>query len=287
MIPVSQVMKNILSPITNIIWGAIHAFYIAVGLSIFLFIFVFCVKYRITPKTSLERLESLDIKFKPYSFIRWVIYDLKQKRCSTSKYFEEYGFTIFCGPQGSGKTVSMIEYLERMRKKYPNVLIVTNFTYKYMYKRMEDWRDLFEIRNGTDGVIFAIDEIHSEYSSSSWKDFPESLLSEISQQRKQRIKIVSTAQVYSRVAKPIREQTFSVVMCATYFKRWTFCREYEAAEFGTSDNPYIVKKKIRPINKWNYVHSNLLRSCYDTFEKIERMARTEFIPRNERGDISS
>lgn len=284
MIPVSQIMKNILSPIMNVIWGIIHIFYFSVISAVVLFVVIFLLKYRITPKTSMERLESLDIKFKPYSFIRWLIYDYKKRHDGSPKLFNEYGFSIFCGPQGSGKTVSMIEYLERMRHKYPNVKIVTNFSYKYMFKRMDDWRDLFEIRNGTDGVIFAIDEIQSEYSSASWKNFPESILSEISQQRKQRIKIVATAQVYARVAKPIREQTFSVIMCQTYFGRWTFCKEYEAAEFGTSDNPYIVKKKVRPILRWSYVHSNELRSCYDTFEKIERMARTEFIPRNERGE---
>ncbi len=74
--------------------------------------------------------------------------------------------------------------------------------------QMTSWRDFMEIRNGTKGVLFLIDEIHSEYSSKSWKDFPEELLSEISQQRKQRIKIVATSQIYSRVVKQLREQAF-------------------------------------------------------------------------------
>lgn len=196
--------------------------------------------------------------------------------------FKEFGFTIFVGRQGSGKTISMIEYLEYMKKKYPKVIIVTNFKYTGATHQFLDWRDLMEIRNGLDGVVFAIDEIHSEYSSASWKDFPESLLSEISMQRKQRIKIVATSQVFSRVAKPIREQCFSVVHCSTYFNRLTKNVEYDAAEYSTSDNPYILKKKVKSIAKKYFVQSNTLRLSYDTYEKIERMKKLDFIPRKER-----
>ena len=52
------------------------------------------------------------------------------------------------------------------------------------------------LHNGNKGVMFAIDKIHSEWPSASWKDFPEVLLSEITQQRKQLIKIVASSQVF-------------------------------------------------------------------------------------------
>ena len=39
-------------------------------------------------------------------------------------------------------------------------------------------------KNGTDGVIFAIDEIQNEFSCANSKDFPETLLSQVTQQRK-------------------------------------------------------------------------------------------------------
>lgn len=279
---VALMVENILSPVINFIWGIFYAV-VGSGVAAVIFFFAFFfIRYRITPRTIMQQLEAMNIKFKPYSMMRWLMYDYKKAHDGSPKFFEEYGFTLYCGRQGAGKTVSMIEYLERMRKEYPKVLIVTNFSYAHAFKRMEDWHDLFEVRNGTDGVIFAIDEIHSEYSSAAWKDFPESILSEISQQRKQRIKIVATAQVFGRVAKPIREQTASVVMCATYAKRWTFCREYDAAEYSTSDTPYTVKQKVRPLRKYSFVQTNELRSCFDTYEKIERLKRTDFIPRNER-----
>jgi hypothetical protein len=276
------IIRNMFVPVLLFIR---NFFFITVGaafLSLVLFILFFFVWYKINLfKVRPFYLALLKIRFKPYNLLRWLLWDFLTRK-SRANQFRPYGFSIFVGPQGSGKTISMIEYLREQKEKYPNCKIVTNFYCSFADKRMTDWRDLLEYRNHTDGVIFAIDEIHSEYSSASWKDFPESILSEISQQRKQRIKIVATAQVFARVAKPIREQAFSVICCNTYLGRFTTNREYDAAEYGTSDTPYQVKKKCRPIWKSRFVQSNDLRRCYDTYEKIERMQKIEFIPRGER-----
>ena len=145
---------------------------------------------------------------------------------------------------------------------------------------MTSWRDLLTVRNGDKGVVFAIDEIHSEYDSASWRDFPESLLSEISQQRKQRIKIVATSQVYARVAKPIREQTFSVIECRTYFHRLTCCKEYESFLYDLISTPFVTSgSSVKPWRKYSFVQSDALRNSYDTFQKIERLAGRDFLAR--------
>ena len=242
------------------------------------------LKYKINPfRLNIEKLRRQRVRFKPYSFLRWVIVD-KADAATREKTFSEFGFTIFCGRQGAGKTVSMVEYLIRMKRKYPKCIIVTNFAFEHADKQMTGWRDFFEIRNETDGVIFAIDEIHSEYSSANWKDFPESLLSEISQQRKQRIKIVATSQQYSRVAKPIREQCFSVVQCITYLGRWTFCKEYDALDYDLylGDNANRKKGRHKWFRKWSFVQSPGLRDSYDTYEKIERLEKVQFLERDTR-----
>lgn len=197
--------------------------------------------------------------------------------------FSEYGLTLYCGKQGRGKTVALVEYLERMRIKYPKAIIVTNFNYVHQHRAMKDWRDFFDIRNGEDGVIFAIDEIQNEYNSNSWKDFPETLLTEITQQRKQRIKIVATSQVYTRVVKQLREQAHEVVECRTLFGRWTFLRAFDADDYDVIVNNPEKKQKIKRIWRKNFVQDAKLRNLYDTYEKIERMRKTEFIPRHERG----
>jgi len=242
------------------------------------------IKYRINLfKLNLETLRTTRIRFKPFNFIRWTIVDLARSK-EKGLEFGEYGFTIYCGRQGGGKTSAMVNYLNRMRYKFPNVIIVTNFSYKYADRQMGGWRDLFEIRNGEDGVIFALDEIHSEYSSASYKDFPEELLSEISQQRKQRVKIVATSQSFGRVAKPIREQCASVVQCKTVLNRWTFTREYDAVDYEMHNGSKNRKEKLRSFRRISFVQSDNFRKCFDTYEKIERLKDREFMERDKKGE---
>lgn len=255
----------------------------AVMLIISLYLSVFFIRHRVLPITAEAKLAALKIKHKVYDMLRWLLVDFKRARARAYKPFEEFGFTVFVGRQGAGKTVSMVHYLYEMKKIYPEAKIVTNFACTLADYKMNDWRDFFEIRNGDKGVIFAIDEIHSEYDSSKWKDFPESLLSEISQQRKQRVKIVATSQCFKRIVKPMREQTFSVVECRTFFKRWTFCREYDAFEYDCLESSYAVNSPIKPLDKYSFIQSDELRNCYDTYEKIERLEKTDFLSRSERG----
>ena len=282
MIDMAAIMQRVFSPVVDMFFSFIYGVLSVALFFLFLFVLVFVLRCKMyPPNIKADRLEKLSISFLPYDLFRWLVWDFLTRK-QRDQVFSEYGFSIFTGRQGAGKTVSMVRYLDLMRKKYPNVKIITNFNYAYADKRMKDWRDFMEIRNGEDGVIFAIDEIHSEYSAASWKDFPEALLSEISMQRKQRVKIVATSQVFCRVAKPIREQAFSVMVCRTYFGRLTFFKEYDAAEYSTSDTPYKVKKSVKPIWKSVFVQSNALRRSFDTYEKIERMKKLDFIPRGER-----
>lgn len=220
-----------------------------------------------------------------YKFLRFLVFlwkDIKYM-IKNGRPFNEYGVTMYCGRQGYGKTIGMVEYLERMRKKYPNVMILTNFGYVHEARPMSDWKDFYEVRNGRDGVIFAIDEIQNEYNSTKWKEFPESLLSEITQQRKQKVKIICSSQVYTRVVKPLREQTFNVVECRTLAGRWTFMRSFDAIEYEAVHTQPILKNKLKRQWRKNFVQDDLLRELYDTEEKVKRMKNTEYIARHERG----
>lgn len=244
----------------------------------------FFVRYRLNPlRLSADRLRNVKVKYKYYDFMRWLLVDFLERDKHAGE-FREYGFTFYVGPQGSGKTTGMVDYLNRMKLIYPDCVIVTNFHYDKADYIMKDWRDIINVRNGTAGVIFAIDEIHSEYSAASWKDVPESLLSEISQQRKQRVKIVATAQYFGRIAKPLREQAFSVVTCECWAGRMVTCREYDAVQYAAMLESMTLQKKLRPMRKYRFISSDELRGCFDTYEKIERMRKMEFLPRDKRGE---
>lgn len=216
-------------------------------------------------------------------FIRWKFHDLFMLLIN-GRTFNLYGVTIFCGRQGSGKTMGIVEELERVKSKFPKALICTNIHYIRQDMPLSDWRQLLEIRNGTDGVVFVIDEIQNEYDNSKWKDFPEGLLSVITQQRKQRIKIYLSSQVYTRVVKQIREQCFDVVECKTFFGRWTRLKCFDADDYNSIiDNP-SPEKKFKLRKKWrrSFIQSNYIRKLYDSYKVVENMQKVDFIPRNER-----
>lgn len=218
---------------------------------------------------------------KLFLFIYYKIYDVRAD--AKNKRFAEYGMTMYCGRQGAGKTTAMIEYLERMRIKYPKALILTNFGYRYETQPFSDWSDFFNVKNGNDGIIFAIDEIQNEFSSMQWKNFPESLLSEITQQRKQRVKIVCTSQVFTRVAKPLREQCMDVVDCFTLAGRWTWLKCFDAFDYNKVIDSPTGKDKLRRLYIKSFVQDDYIRSLFDSYAKIERMSRTEFMSKQERG----
>lgn len=218
---------------------------------------------------------------KIFIFIRWLFADIRFV-IKNGRPFNEYGVTMYCGRQGYGKTVAMVEYLERMRKRYPKAIILTNFGYVNQTAAFEDWRQFYDVRNGLDGVIFAIDEIQNEWNSTKWKEFPENLLSEITQQRKQRVKIIASSQVYTRVVKPLREQTFEVVECRTLAGRWTFTKAFDALEYESVISQPTLKNHLHRLYRRNFVQDTKLRELYDTSQKVQKMRDTEYIPRNER-----
>ena len=49
---------------------------------------------------------------------------------------------------------------------------------------------------------------------------------------------MATSQVFTRVSKPLREQTYEVVECYTVLGRWTFQKCFDADDYNAMvDNP--------------------------------------------------
>lgn len=216
-------------------------------------------------------------------FIGFKFYDV-YNMFKHGRKFKEYGITLFVNDQGAGKTMAMTEEIERLRVTYPKALIVTNYGYIHQHKEFNDWNDFFDIRNGEDGVIFAIDEIQNEFHSNAWKNFPEELLGEITQQRKQKVKIFATVQVWEDVVVQLRRQTLFVAECSTMAERWTRVRCYKKRDYEKLNNS--PNAKVLKIYSRSFIQNAYLRSLFDTEKKIERMKRTRFQSKSERGVVN-
>lgn len=179
------------------------------------------------------------------------------------------GINIFTGPQGSGKSLSMIHALKRMLKLFPKAIIVTNieFNFKVTNKVIEyTGFDDFKIDNGIYGVIYVLDEIHLILNSLESKGVPLSVIVELSQQRKQRKCILGTSQVYSRMAKPLREQIKNVIICRNFFGCFQF--NYLIDAFNTSEGS-DGKLKFSKLKTGFFFHRISDYQAYDTYKKMD------------------
>lgn len=178
------------------------------------------------------------------------------------------GINIFTGPQGSGKSLSMVHYAKEIIKDNPKALVVyntdLNFDFPNKKKEYEGFAD-FQIENGIYGVIYILDEIHLILNSLESKGVPLSVIVELSQQRKQRKLILGTSQVYSRMAKPLREQIQNVIVCKNFFKLLQFNYLINAFETKEVDGDLKVKKTKISF----FFHSKGDYKAYDTYKKMD------------------
>lgn len=186
-------------------------------------------------------------------------------------YFYPEGLMIFCGGQGSGKTLSAVQYVLKLCKQYPKAKLVTNVDIIGLPEHTEvieydGIASLTGISNGEYGVIYLIDEIHLEFNSLESKNIDIEVMVEVSQQRKQRKHIVGTTQVYARLAKPFREQLRDCVLCQNFFK----CLQYNVLIDGTKSYEQDGKLMFDTVKKFFWFHSPELYKCYDTYAKMRR-----------------
>ena len=198
--------------------------------------------------------------------------------------FKEYGVHIIAGKQGCGKSITLTYLLNRYIKIYPNIKVATNYYFKEEDYHISHWKDILKINNGKFGVVVVLDEIQNWFNSLQSKDFPPEMLTEITQQRKQRKIIFGTSQVFSRVAKPIREQTYMLYIPITLFGCLTFVRKYdvEMNVDGLTDS-----KKFRGC--FFFIHNKEIRESFDTYRKIENLSESGFksdIERSANSDTS-
>ena len=179
------------------------------------------------------------------------------------------GINIFTGPQGSGKSLSMVHYFKKIVHDYPKAIIVTNLEFNFeipnVIKKYEGFED-FKIENGIYGVIYVLDEIHLILNSLESKGVPLSIIVELSQQRKQRKLILGTSQVYSRMAKPLREQIRNVIICKNYFSLFQFNYLIDAFN-STEDNN--GKLKYDKLKTSFFFHRKEDYLAYDTYKKMD------------------
>lgn len=188
-----------------------------------------------------------------------------------------FGIYFFCGRQGAGKTISAVKYIKDLQKKY-DCLVFSNCEIQNIDGVISDLSNLFEIVENSRGsnIVFFLDEVQNLFSCANSKNFDENILAFITQQRKNNVHIVVTSQVFTRVAKPLREQAFRVIDCRTFLGRCTINKVYDAFDYLEKIEATTEDKKLKVKCLWgeSFFQSDKLRSFYDTYEVIHKLTFT-------------
>lgn len=181
--------------------------------------------------------------------------------------FNEYGIVIFYGPQGSGKTMSVCHYAQKLYTKYPKAKIGSNFNFLLRDFDIKGWKSLVKEKNGDEPIIFCFDEVNQWANSRNWSKMPMYVLGEVAYQRKNKRVILGTAQSIAQIDKQIR------IQCASGEFRRCFCFlgfinlvfRFKPS-FDTEGN--LLKKHF--VGFYWFFQDEVLRYLYDTLQVIEQ-----------------
>lgn len=187
----------------------------------------------------------------------------------------EDGLICFCGKQGSGKTLSAVQYVYNLAKNCPKAIIVSNIDLNINVSNTilpyRGFEQLCNLDNGEDGIIYLIDEIHLEFNALESKEMPQTIFETVAQQRKRRVHIVGTAQVFARMAKPFREQFKYAVVCDKLFLTLFRQSVFEAENVAVDDD---IRTELKKKSVHLFVASRAMFNSYDTLAVIKRVSKS-------------
>lgn len=177
----------------------------------------------------------------------------------------KFGVYCYCGKQGSGKTYSVVEFLQNNSHMpiYANISTIKNIDYIYF----NGFDELLNLRDKSDCII-VYDEIFTALTKTS--KINQDVLDFLSQMRKRRIIFLTTAQEWLEINITLRRYCRFQIECKMLNLLGLgillkFCYDAEQMKWSKEDNEYIAPLCETTISKCNLCIAN----SYDTFEQIK------------------
>lgn len=197
----------------------------------------------------------------------------KEEWESDPNQFSSFGILLFCGLQGSGKSLSAFDLIYKVVSKKPDVKIISNVPISFHdYIPYQGIDTILRTDNGTKGVILFLDEIANQFPSALSKDMSTDWLTVTNMMRKRRLLIIGTTPVFSRLAKPFREQFEYVILCSQKFggliqqNYWYRCN-VENTIIGDSDSENTHNMELVKTHTFSVTKRHVQR--YDTAEIVK------------------
>ena len=180
--------------------------------------------------------------------------------------FKEHGLYLFCGEQGSGKTMSMTYNINKLILNYPNIFVLSNYGLICQDKPLLCSDDLLKYHRPYTGIVYGIDEIQATWNSRKWQNMSPEILATLCQNRKSYRVIYGTCQAVSQVDKAIRLQTRRYINCYCFLGIFNVCLWYKP-HFDFDGN--LEKSTLKKIQV--FLQEDSLRYQYNTFDLIKSL----------------
>lgn len=216
-----------------------------------------------------DTLQALKGSIEPEDFFSSIKYNRQFKKDHPDWFYPD-GIIVFSGPQGSGKTLSAVRYIDRLLQAYPKAILCSNVIIKGYDDRFvffDSVKKFKELDNGEYGIIYFIDEIQLLFNSLESKNMDLSLFTTICQQRKKRKHIVGTSQLFNRISKGFREQFKYAVMCNNLFGFVQYNKAVRGIDCTVDESGDVKTEKV---HRSIFFHSPELYEMYDTYATIDR-----------------
>lgn len=176
----------------------------------------------------------------------------------------KFGVYCYCGKQGTGKTYSVIEFLNENKdqKIFANLKSIEGVNYEII----NNFNELLELRSEKDCIIF-YDEIFTALTKHS--KLNTEVLDFLSQMRKRNIIFLTTAQEWAEIPLTFRRYCRYQIDCSifNFFPFSILVKRFYDAEnmkWSNDDNDFIAPILETTVSKMQ----KRIANSYDTFEQI-------------------
>lgn len=199
------------------------------------------------------------------------------KKCDKDTDTFPYGITFYDAPQGGGKSLSMVFDALQLKKEFPDLHLISNLVIKdwesaEYFNTPPDLVNLLTKSENHKHTLVIIDEALSYFAENGGID--PGLMSEITQNRKQRRLMFIATQKFKRTNNRLRDFSLKTVKCRSIFNlQVNQVRDDQTVVWDKDDMDFVGKKLFTYIFKRN----NDLYNMYDTFAKtnINMNSRTD------------
>jgi len=190
-----------------------------------------------------------------------------------------WGFHLFVGNKGQGKTSSMVEALDSLRRKYgAGVDVFTNFGWSGETGPIFGPDHVIALQFATRPTVLAFDEIAQEFQSSQYARLDEEWITFLTQQRKwgsHGVLMLGSAQRAAMTEVTFRRLADFIIECSSYGwqgRRWVHQEWFAGIENYLDGHDFANGFKRDRARVRAFHFNDRLRAQYDSFVRVARLS---------------